>query len=100
MQYWAAIIDARDPGGGQDCNDARRGTHRIQVERDDAACGLALRPDGGMKRTARLDDVVDVRRCAGDVQMRGLSCGSASPMSAVREAASAVASLHWRRRSR
>ena len=72
MHYWAAIIDARDPTGSQDCNDARGGTHRIQVERDDACMRLGAAAQRGMKRTARLDDVVDVRRCAGDVQMRTL----------------------------
>ena len=66
------VVLARNIRRRQDRDDARGRAHRLQAEALQLAGGLAGHADRDMQRARGLADVVDVGRCALNVQARGI----------------------------
>ena len=69
VQDGAEIVLAGDIGREQHRDHAGCGAHRREIDGDNARMRALRQAEGGMQRTARLEDVIDIRRRAGDVQM-------------------------------
>ncbi len=72
VEHRAEVVLARNVVGGDHVHHAGGGAHGREVHRHDPGMGPLREPEGRMDRAARLADVVDVGRLAGDVQVRRL----------------------------
>ena len=68
----ADVVHARNIGGRQDAEDARRGANGVEIERFDLRVRPIGEPEIGMQQPARLRQVVDIERLARHMLMRGV----------------------------
>jgi len=72
VDHRADIVDAGDLAAGHDRYHVGGGANRGEIDPEDARMGFFALAECRVQRAARLDDVVDVCRFAGDVQVRAV----------------------------
>ena len=69
MDDRADIVLAGNVGGGEDGDDAGRGPHRVEIERQQGRMAFGGMAEGEVEQARRLGQIVDIGRGAGDMEV-------------------------------